>query len=75
MVWISVSEARRRLGNAVSLHFVYDLAKTGRVNATRIGERILIESDSLDGLIMLGKIAVLRKVAGRKRGQPGRLPA
>jgi excisionase family DNA binding protein len=75
MGWISVSEARRRLGGAVSLHFVYDLARRGTVDATQIGGRILIDEDSLNRLISLGRLNVLRSPAGRKRGRPKRLPA
>lgn len=68
MGWISVRQARQRLGNAVGWKFVASLARRGKVLASEVEGRILIDEDSLDDLIAKGRVDVL--VPRERRGKP-----
>lgn len=68
MGWIKVSEARRRLNNAVSVQSLYNLLRRGKVRGTQIGGIKLIDEDSLADLIRRGEIGILtRKVPNPTR--------
>jgi excisionase family DNA binding protein len=66
MPWITVKEARQKVNNTVSAGTVYELAHQGKVKATKVLGRVLIDSESFDGLIADGEIAVLKPPLPRK---------
>lgn len=59
MPWISVTEARKRLDHAVSNQTLYRLVHQGKVKATRVLGKILLDLDSLNELVVKAGFQVI----------------
>lgn len=70
MPWITVGEAREQLGNAVGLSTLYLLLRKGQLVGTKIGGKILVDTDSLADLIEKGRVALI-SVRKRQRNESG----
>lgn len=67
MPWISVSQARRKVNNAVSHQAILRLIHRGKVKATRIGAKYLLDEADFDRYVAEGIFKVISGPNHRSR--------